>query len=212
MFKLNECTECAEQTGGELSEIKEFDPLFGLDLPKEFDEEVAQASASEIPFEEQAAQEKEIAELNEKEGFEKLIEGVNPRYDPDVYNEYSTNCGACALGTWLRINEVYPGAHTTTGENIGTLSEMEDITGLHIKETDVFDIERSANSVGASRNAICAMTWPSGMSGHWVNLATGRSGELYVLDSQCGEVTEFSDYVKENPARNYYITEWRGKC
>lgn len=214
MAKIYEYSEnCSSRIA---SESVEFNPSYGLDFSSTelsdtfekntgFDERIDSMTKEELQL-----YRDELAEIRDIERFRQWIDGVNPKYDQDAFDEFSTNCGMCTLATWMRAKGHNPEALTTTGDNIGSLQLMEDITGLRFEERSASEVLKCSKTVGSNWNGMLAMIWPSGESGHWVNVATNENGRMYVLDSQCGEIMPFADYARENPAKTYFISEEGG--
>ena len=137
--------------------------------------------------------------------YESLIDGVNPNFDPNVDNAYARNCGGCAFATWERLSGIDPQAQADW-RNIGTIGGMEEACDMRFADCAPNQLEQFARSQGPGWHGMCAMEWPpDGETGHWVNLATSETGHVYVLDSQCGEVSLLRDYVQENPAIRYHV-------
>ena len=214
MAKICECSE--SRSSRIANEGIELNPSYGLDFSStelsdafekhaELDERI-----DSMPKEELQLCRDELMEIRDIERFHRWVNGVNPNYDQDVYNEFSTNCGMCTLATWMRAKGYNSEALTTTGDNIGSLQLMEDITGLRFEERTASEMLKYGESVGPNWNGMLAVIWPSGESGHWVNVATNENGRMYVLDSQCEEVMPFADYARENPAKTYFISKGRG--
>ena len=137
--------------------------------------------------------------------YESLIDGVNPNFDLNVDNAYARNCGGCAFATWERLSGIDPQAQADW-RNIGTIGGMEEACDMRFADCAPDQLEQFARSQGPGWHGMCAMEWPpDGETGHWVNLATSETGHVYVLDSQCGEVSLLRDYVQENPAIRYHV-------
>lgn len=168
--------------------------------PNSIDEALDAMSYDElVEAREQLVVSKEVSE------YESLIDGVNPNFDPNVDNAFSRNCGGCAFATWLRMSGVDPEAQADW-RNIGTISGMEQACNMQFAECTPHQMEQFARAQGPGWRGMCAMEWPpDGETGHWVNLATSKTGHVYVLDSQCHEVSLLRDYVKENPAVRYHV-------
>lgn len=175
-------------------------PLPGAASPDAVDEVLDSMTYDElVEAREQLVVSKETAE------YENIIDGVNPNFDPNVDNAYARNCGGCAFSTWERLSGIDPAAQADW-RNIGTIGGMEQACDMHFEESTPEQIEQFARSQGPGWHGMCAMQWPpDGETGHWVNLATSETGHVYVLDSQCGEVSLLRDYVEQNPAIRYHV-------
>ena len=168
--------------------------------PNSIDEMLDAMSYDElVEAREQLVVSKEISE------YESIIDGLNPNFDPNVDNEFSRNCGHCTFATWLRLSGANPEAQADW-RNIGTISGMERACNMQFADCTPRQMEQFAHAQGPGWHGMCAMEWPpDGETGHWVNLATSKTGHVYVLDSQCNEVSLLRDYVQENPAVRYHV-------
>lgn len=190
--------EVASQAAQSLSEFDETPSA--APPPSSIDEALDAMTYDElVEAREQLVVGKEVSE------YESLIDGVNPNFDPNVDNAYARNCGGCAFATWERLSGIDPQAQADW-RNIGTIGGMEEACDMRFADCAPDQLEQFARSQGPGWHGMCAMEWPpDGETGHWVNLATSETGHVYVLDSQCGEVSLLRDYVQENPAIRYHV-------
>ncbi len=131
----------------------------------------------------------------EIDGYEAMLEGVNPNFDPfDMDNPYATNCGSCTLATELRLSGVDAEAIAGT-VNVSTVDEMNAATGMEQVSMTPAEIEAYAREQGPGYHGIVGFDWAGTNSGHWINIATSETGRVYALDAQCGRAMLFSEYM-----------------
>lgn len=135
----------------------------------------------------------EISETSEQ--FEKVMEGINPGYDPFSDGPRSTNCGACAIALEARLSGVDPEAAAGLA-NIGTAEEMERITGMLQASASPGEIENHARFMGPGYHSIVGFDRAESQDGHWFNVAVSDNGRVFALDSQCGIAMPFDEYIK----------------
>lgn len=134
---------------------------------------------------------------NEITAYENLIGGINAAtFDPhDLNNGFATNCGSCALAVELKLAGIDPEA-VAEAKQIGTVSEMEALTGKTQVSMDPAQIEAFAHAAGPGYHGVVGFDWKGTSTGHWVNVVTSASGHVYVLDGQCGRAILMSEYLQ----------------
>lgn len=132
----------------------------------------------------------------EIKAYEALIGPINPHFNPfDLNDPYSNNCGSSVLACMGRLNGSNPEA-VAGPVQIGTVAEMNALTGMHQTPTTPEAIQAYAEAAGPGYHAIVGLDWVGTNSGHWVCVSTSPSRRVYCLDPQSGAVSLFSEYVK----------------
>lgn len=95
------------------------------------------------------------------------INDINPNYDPfDWQSPYSNNCGSCAFAVEQRLDGNTD--ISATSENIGTIEEMNKITGMEQVAMSPDEIKDYLVSQGPGSHGIVGIDRVSG-PGHWFN-------------------------------------------
>ena len=129
------------------------------------------------------------SEINPADDIGSWISDVNPGYDPFDCSDspYNSNCGSCALATFLRLegeNDI-----EATVNNIETPEEMESITGMEQVAMSPEEIERTLLEQGDGAHAIIGIDRDEG-PGHWFN-AVNKGGKVMAADGQTGELMDW---------------------
>lgn len=126
--------------------------------------------------------------------LEEVVQGVNPRYDGFVDNEWSHNCGSCAVAGGLRLTGSDPEA-VASAVNIPTVAEMERATGREQVTLSADEIRAWMREQPPGTVTVLGMDYCAG-AGHWVNLARTEVGS-FVVDAQCDRAWSLERYLAE---------------
>lgn len=174
--EVNEETEV--QTEPELTESAE--NLSQTDI-QETQEELPD-SMEETAFSE-LQETKDVQSVDDISGW---VGDINPNFDPfDMDSPYCNNCGSCALA----VEKMLDGAENAEASdvNIGTVAEMEDLTGMTQMKMDYVDIENYLHMQGPGSHGIVGIDRVDG-PGHWFN-AYFDGKNVVCIDGQTGEVS-----------------------
>lgn len=147
------------------------------------------------------------SDMPKVEDIQEWLGDINPNHDPfDLDSPYSNNCGSCALAVEQKLNGDM-GA-TATAENIGTPSEMSQITGMEQVPMDPEEIKNYLISQGPGSHGIVGIDRTEG-PGHWFNAyydgekvmaIDGQTGEIHDWPPDYGDVTNWDLSVREGKA------------
>jgi hypothetical protein len=113
---------------------------------------------------------------------------INPNYDPwDMNSPYNVNCGSCAFAVSQRLDGDTEIIATAT--NIGTTSEMNEITGMEQMTMSPDGIQEYLISLGPGSHGIVGIDRSEG-PGHWFN-AYYDGERVVAIDGQTGEVNDW---------------------
>ena len=130
----------------------------------------------------------ELMETPPMETLDDWVGDINPYYNEfDVESPYSTNCGSCALAVFQRLEG--DGDACASSENIGTVEEMEALTGMEQVAMSPDEIEDTLLAQGPGAHAIIGVDRVEG-AGHWFN-AANVDGKIVVIDGQNGSVSDW---------------------
>lgn len=128
------------------------------------------------------------AEIPQIEDISGWIKDINPNYDPfDADSPYSNNCGSCAFAIAQRLDGIE--AITATSENIGTIQEMNKLTGMEQMSMTPDEIERYLIEKGPGTHGIVGIDRDVG-PGHWFN-AYYDGHKVVAIDGQTGEINDW---------------------
>ena len=147
--------------------------LFSQNYDKEFaelqaarEELAGKVSSSQLDAT-NAVQEIDVTDVPKLEDVSDWINDINPNYDPfDWQSPYSNNCGSCAFAVEQRLDGNTD--ISATSENIGTIEEMNKITGMEQVAMSPDEIKDYLVSQGPGSHGIVGIDRVSG-PGHWFN-------------------------------------------
>ena len=173
-------TEAPNETEPDLSSVEmgDFDGM--LEVSHE-DTEALQDEPGEMP----ALDASDIATV---EDISQWVSDVNPNYDPFDYNSpYCNNCGSCALAVEQKLS----GMELTeaSAENIGTIEEMNNQSGMEQMKMDWPDIENYLKFEGPGSHGIVGIDRVDG-PGHWFN-AYYDGNKVVAIDGQTGTISDW---------------------
>lgn len=168
--------------------------LFSQNYDKEFAElqaareELAGKVSSSYLDATNAVQEIDVADVPKLEDVSDWINDINPNYDPfDWQSPYSNNCGSCAFAVEQRLDGNTD--ISATSENIGTIEEMNKITGMEQVSMSPEEIKDYLVSQGPGSHGIVGIDRVSG-PGHWFN-AYYDGEKVVAIDGQTGEINDW---------------------
>ena len=127
----------------------------------------------------------EIQKLDDVSGW---VKDINPNFDPyDWDSPYCNNCGSCAFAVEQRFE-----GNTdivATSHNIGTIEEMNALTGMEQVAMTPDEIHEYLVSQGPGAHGIVGIDRVSG-PGHWFN-AYYDGQKVVAIDGQTGEVSDW---------------------
>jgi len=181
---------------GDLSENAEYSPSFesyddkdistegGKDLYVEKD---LSDDDSLVTFDESAV---DITDdIKSIDNIQEWLDEINPNYDPfDMTSDYNNNCGSCAFAVLQRL-EGKDADIVATAKNIGTVEEMNEITGMEQTPMSPDEIKEYLISQGPGANGIVGIDRAEG-PGHWFN-AYYDGEKVVAIDGQTGEATDW---------------------
>ena len=168
--------------------------LFSQNYDKEFAELQAaredlagKVSSSQLDAK-NAVQEIDVTDVPKLEDVSDWINDINPNYDPfDWQSPYSNNCGSCAFAVEQRLDGNTD--ISATSENIGTIEEMNKITGMEQVAMSPDEIKDYLVSQGPGSHGIVGIDRVSG-PGHWFN-AYYDGEKVVAIDGQTGEINDW---------------------
>lgn len=116
------------------------------------------------------------------------ISEINPNFDPyDLDSPYCNNCGSCAFA----VEQRFEGNSdiVATSQNIGTIEEMNKLTGMEQVAMSPDQIREYLISQGPGSHGIVGIDRVSG-PGHWFN-AYYDGQKVVAIDGQTGEVNDW---------------------
>ena len=129
-----------------------------------------------------------IPEIQKVEDVSSWINEINPNYDPfDWDSPYCNNCGSCAFAVEQRLEGNSDIA--ATSENIGTVAEMNALTGMEQVAMSPEEIQDYLISQGPGSHGIVGIDRVSG-PGHWFN-AYYDGQKVVAIDGQTGQVSDW---------------------
>lgn len=135
-----------------------------------------------------AVKETDINDVPEIEDVSGWISDINPNYDPfDWQSPYANNCGSCAFAVEQRLEGNTDIA--ATGENIGSIEEMNKATGMEQVAMSPDEIRDYLISQGPGSHGIVGIDRVSG-PGHWFN-AYYDGKKVVAIDGQTGEINDW---------------------
>lgn len=135
-----------------------------------------------------AVQEIDVTDVPKLEDVSDWINDINPNYDPfDWQSPYSNNCGSCAFAVEQRLDGNTD--ISATSENIGTIEEMNKITGMEQVAMSPDEIKDYLVSQGPGSHGIVGIDRVSG-PGHWFN-AYYDGEKVVAIDGQTGEINDW---------------------
>ena len=150
-----------------------------------------------------------VSEIADVESIQGWIGEVNPNYDPfDLSSAYANNCGSCAYAVYKRIEG--DTNITATADNISTVEEMNEITGMEQVPMSPDEIEEYLISQGPGAQGIVGIDRTEG-PGHWFNAyydgkkviaVDGQTGETQDWPPDYGDVTNWDISVKKENDQN----------
>jgi len=168
--------------------------LFSQNYDKEFaelqaarEELAGKVSSSQLDAT-NAVQEIDVTDVPKLEDVSDWINDINPNYDPfDWQSPYSNNCGSCAFAVEQRLDGNTD--ISATSENIGTIEEMNKITGMEQVAMSPDEIKDYLVSQGPGSHGIVGIDRVSG-PGHWFN-AYYDGEKVVAIDGQTGEINDW---------------------
>lgn len=168
--------------------------LFSQNYDKEFaelqaarEELAGKVSSSQLDAT-NAVQEIDVTDVPKLEDVSDWINDINPNYDPfDWQSPYSNNCGSCAFAVEQRLDGSTD--ISATSENIGTIEEMNKITGMEQVAMSPDEIKDYLVSQGPGSHGIVGIDRVSGQ-GHWFN-AYYDGEKVVAIDGQTGEINDW---------------------
>ena len=168
--------------------------LFSQNYDKEFaelqaarEELAGKVSSSQLDAT-NAVQEIDVTDVPKLEDVSDWINDINPNYDPfDWQSPYSNNCGSCAFAVEQRLDGNTD--ISATSENIGTIEEMNKITGMEQVAMSPDEIKDYLVSQGPGSHGIVGIDRVSG-PGHWFN-AYYDGEKVVAMDGQTGEINDW---------------------
>jgi len=113
---------------------------------------------------------------------------INPNYDPfDWDSPYCNNCGSCAFAVQKRFEG--DSNIVATSENIGTIEEMNALTGMEQVPMSPNEIADYLISQGPGACGIVGIDRVSG-PGHWFN-AYYDGTKVVAIDAQTGQISDW---------------------
>ncbi len=129
-----------------------------------------------------------VTEIQAVEDISTWIGDINPNFDPyDWDSPYCNNCGSCAFAVEQRFEGNTDIA--ATSENIGTVEEMNALTGMEQVAMSPEEIQEYLISQGPGSHGIVGIDRVSG-PGHWFN-AYYDGQKVVAIDGQTGEVNDW---------------------
>lgn len=168
--------------------------LFSQNYDKEFaelqaarEELAGKVSSSQLDAT-NAVQEIDVTDVPKLEDVSDWINDINLNYDPfDWQSPYSNNCGSCAFAVEQRLDGNTD--ISATSENIGTIEEMNKITGMEQVAMSPDEIKDYLVSQGPGSHGIVGIDRVSG-PGHWFN-AYYDGEKVVAIDGQTGEINDW---------------------
>ena len=130
----------------------------------------------------------DTADIPRADDTHEWLGDINPNYDPwDMNSPYNVNCGSCAFAVSQRLDGDTEIIATAT--NIGTTSEMNEITGMEQMTMSPDGIQEYLISLGPGSHGIVGIDRSEG-PGHWFN-AYYDGERVVAIDGQTGEVNDW---------------------
>lgn len=127
-------------------------------------------------------------ETEETDDVSSWLGEINPNFDPyDVDSPYCNNCGSCAYAVAQRLDG--DSEIAATDENIGTVEEMNALTGMEQVSMSPEEIQEYLISQGPGSHGIVGVDRVSG-PGHWFN-AYYDGEKVVAIDGQTGQVSDW---------------------
>ena len=149
--------------------------------------ELTPESASEVKQDFPAAE--LAAEIPKADDTQEWLGEINPNFDPfDWESPYNNNCGSCAFAVSQRLD----GADSeivASVDNIGTIDDMNALTGMEQVAMSPDEIKEYLISQGAGSHGIVGIDRAEG-PGHWFN-AYYDGERVVAIDGQSGEVRDW---------------------
>jgi hypothetical protein len=130
----------------------------------------------------------EIKEIPSLESTQEWLGEINPNFDPyDWDSPYNNNCGSCSFAVSQRLDgdtEI-----VATAANIGTIEEMNELTGMEQVAMNPDEIQEYLIAQGAGSHGIVGIDRAEG-PGHWFN-AYYDGEKVVAIDGQSGEIRDW---------------------
>ena len=131
----------------------------------------------------------EMPEPVDAEEIRNWLKDINPNYDPfDIESPYCNNCGSCAFAVEQKLSG--NGDLTATADNIGTIPEMNALTGMEQVPMQPDDIQQYLLDQGPGAHVIVGIDRADG-PGHWFNAVCLDDHTVVALDGQSGEILDW---------------------
>jgi len=140
---------------------------------------------------------REMTDVPKAEETQEWLGEVNPNFDPyDWESPYNNNCGSCALVVEQRLDG--DADSVATANNIGTIQEMNAITGMEQVAMSPEQIKDYLMAQGPGSHGIVGIDRAEG-PGHWFN-AYYDGEKVVAIDGQSGEIRgwppDYGDVVR----------------
>ncbi len=123
------------------------------------------------------------------EEIETWLKDINPNFDPfDIESPYCNNCGSCAFAVEQHLSG--NSDIVATAENIGTVAEMNELTGMKQVPMSPGEIQQYLLNQGPGAHAIVGIDRAEG-PGHWFNAICLDDHTVVALDGQSGEILDW---------------------
>ncbi len=160
--------------------------LTGTDLTPSVSEK---ADLSPIPEDTSSTAPQDLSEPVDAEEIGTWLKDINPNFDPfDIESPYCNNCGSCAFAVEQHLSG-NPDI-TATAENIGTVAEMNELTGMEQVPMRPDEIQQYLLNQGPGAHAIVGIDRADG-PGHWFNAICLDDHTVVALDGQSGEMLDW---------------------
>lgn len=117
------------------------------------------------------------------------LKDINPNFDPyDISSPYRSNCGSCAVAVERRLNG--ESDVVASAENIGTVWEMERLTGMDQVPMTPNEIRDYLLEHGPGSHGIVGIDRSYGQ-GHWFNALCTDDSTVIAIDGQTGEIFDW---------------------
>ena len=125
----------------------------------------------------------------ERADIERWLTEINPNFDPfDTTSPYDNNCGSCAVAVALTLSG--HGSFEATENNVGTVKEMNELTGMEQAPMTPEEIRDHMLSLGPGAHAIVGVDRRD-QPGHWFNVLCIDKDTVVALDGQSGEILDW---------------------
>lgn len=141
---------------------------------------------SDVPAE-QILETSEVEEVPKVDNIQEWLGDVNPNYNPDVDNEYSNNCGSCALATLKK----FEGIDTAiASDKTLSIEEMNKETGMEQVEMTPDTMQDYIIEQGAGKMYVVGIDRQPPLAGHWFN-AYYDGNKVVAIDGQTNKVHDW---------------------